>query len=178
MTCVHACSHTALTGNLSPCIHRLFLMLLSLQFNQMGDARETEALGACLSFPADTISACLWDFCLTRPALVWPDLEIALAVLRGGALRCPDSALFRPDRAAFCGSASPALTCLLAHLPLPCPLGACFWQMWIKECIECLDWLHRRKWKQRMLSMLESCMRYAQGGRTCTARPFRSFRAR
>ena len=43
--------------------------------------------GLHLSCPADTIAACLWDFCRTRPARVWPELEMALAVLRGGALR-------------------------------------------------------------------------------------------
>lgn len=65
----------------------------------------------CLSVPADTISACLWDFCLTRPALVWPDLEMALAVLRGGALLCPEALLIRPNLAEPCrAAASPAFS--------------------------------------------------------------------
>ena len=64
--------------------------------------------GLHLSCPADTISACLWDFCRTRPARVWPDLEMALAVLRGGALLWPTPALFWRPLAAPGSAASSA----------------------------------------------------------------------
>jgi hypothetical protein len=55
------------------------------------------ALRTHLRMPTAIMSADLWDFCFTRPALVCPLLEMAPNALRGGALFATGLVLTRSE---------------------------------------------------------------------------------